>query len=309
MIEVKNVSKSYGALKAVDGVSFDIRKGEIFGLLGPNGAGKTTTISMIAGLLKPDEGEIAFEGMDVWSNLKAVKQKMGVVPQDIALYEELSAKENLSFWGGLYGLKGPKLKEKSGFILDLLGLSEKSKAAVSTYSGGMKRRLNLGIGLLHEPKFLLLDEPTVGIDPQARINILDAVKNVARDGTTILYTTHYMEEAEELCDRLAIVDHGKILARGTVPELKRMVGEGKVVTLRGAFKPEDIRDHPMIGEGLEILKLEENLAVLSTPAEGQSMSALFADLLTGDLKIDDLTVLEPTLQSVFIKLTGRELRD
>jgi len=309
MIQIRSLSKSYGTLTAVSGVSFDIKEGEIFGLLGPNGAGKTTTLSMIAGLLKPDEGEITVGGTDVWSNLKEVKRIMGVVPQDVALYQDLTAKENLSFWGGLYGLRGTGLKEKIDRTLEMLGLAEKSKAAVKTFSGGMKRRLNLGVGLLHSPRLLLLDEPTVGIDPQARINILDVIRGVAKQGTTILYTTHYMEEAEQLCDRLAIIDHGKILARGTVSELKQLVGGGKVITLRGKFSPEDIRRHHIAREELNLIKLEDNLVVFSAKAEGHGISLLFSDVFTSDLEIDDITILEPNLQSVFIKLTGRELRD
>ena len=309
MIQIRSLSKSYGTLPAVSGVSFDIKEGEIFGLLGPNGAGKTTTLSMIAGLLKPDEGEITVGGTDVWSNLKEVKRIMGVVPQDVALYQDLTAKENLSFWGGLYGLRGTGLKEKIDRTLEMLGLAEKSKAAVITFSGGMKQRLNLGVGLLHSPRLLLLDEPTVGIDPQARINILDVIRNLAKQGTTILYTTHYMEEAEQLCDRLAIIDHGKILARGTVSELKQLVGGGKVITLRGKFSPEDIRRHHIAREELNLIKLEDNLVVFSAKAEGHGISLLFSDIFTSDLEIDDITILEPNLQSVFIKLTGRELRD
>ena len=309
MIQIRSLSKSYGTLTAVSGVSFDIKEGEIFGLLGPNGAGKTTTLSMIAGLLKPDEGEITVGGTAVWSNLKEVKRIMGVVPQDVALYQDLTAKENLSFWGGLYGLRGTGLKDKIDRTLEMLGLAEKSKAAVKTFSGGMKRRLNLGVGLLHSPRLLLLDEPTVGIDPQARINILDVIRGLAKQGTTILYTTHYMEEAEQLCDRLAIIDHGKILARGTVSELKQLVGGGKVITLRGKFSPEDIRRHHIAREELNLIKLEDNLVVFSAKAEGHGISLLFSDVFTSDLEIDDITILEPNLQSVFIKLTGRELRD
>jgi ABC-2 type transport system ATP-binding protein len=241
MIRVEDLSKRYGDVRAVDGISFEIERGRIYGLLGPNGAGKTTTLSMLAGLLQPDSGRVLYEETDLYTDPIAVKRKLGVVPQEVALYEELTARENLRFWAGLYGLSGRRLTGAVEVALERVGLTAKADVAVKTYSGGMKRRLNLSLGLVHDPAIILMDEPTVGIDPQARERILDVVRGVAAAGATILYTTHYLEEAETLCDRIAIMDHGKILAEGTLEELKQMLGEGEVVTVRGTFDADELR--------------------------------------------------------------------
>ncbi len=227
MIKVEHLLKRFGELTAVDDLSFEVRQGEIFGLLGPNGAGKTTTISMICGVLRPDAGRVLIAEQDIWLRPKAVKQAIGVVPQEIAVYEDLTARDNLSFWGSLYGLRGAELTARVNEALSGVGLGDRATDKVEQFSGGMKRRLNLCMGLLHRPKLLLLDEPTVGIDPQARLNILEVIREVAAGGTTVLYTTHYLDEAQELCDRLAIIDHGKILATGvaTRPVSGRLLGE------------------------------------------------------------------------------------
>ncbi len=232
MIRVEGLSKRYGTLQAVDQVSFELRQGEIYGLLGPNGAGNTTTLSMVSGLLWPDEGRVLYDGVDLAADPIKVKQDLGVVPQEVALYEELTGRENLRFWGGLYGLTGGKLKEAVTVALELVGLTGRADDKVKQYSGGMKRRLNLSMGLVHRPRVVMMDEPTVGIDPQARVNILDVVRDIAKAGTTVLYTTHYLEEAEQFCDRIAIMDHGKILAEGTLDELKHMLDEREIVTVR-----------------------------------------------------------------------------
>src|SRR5512137_1932556 len=224
-IQVNNLHKSFGEIKAVQGVSFDVQQGEIFGLLGPNGAGKTTTISMLATLLRPDEGDALVMGHSVRRDPMAVKSVLGVVPQEIALYEDLSARENLSFWGKMYGLRGAVLRQRVDEVLQIVGLGDHQKGRVDKFSGGMKRRLNIGIGLLPRPQVLFLDEPTVGIDPQSRRSILDSVKEFNRQGMTILYTTHYMEEAQELSHRIAIMDHGELIACGTHEELVKIVGE------------------------------------------------------------------------------------
>jgi ABC-2 type transport system ATP-binding protein len=237
-----------------------------------------------------------------------VKRVMGVVPQEIALYDELTARENLSFWGGLYGLSGSRQRSRVEEVLSLIGLSERADQRVKTFSGGMKRRLNLGLGLVHEPKVILLDEPTVGVDPQARINILEVIRQVAAAGKTVLYTTHYMQEAEELCQRLAIMDHGKILAEGSVDELKRMVGEGEIVTVQGRFTVEEMR-RSLDGNGaVRIVSLEDNQAMLAVQEEHGS-ARLLQDLLARSLSIEEIAVRQPSLEQVFIKLTGRELRD
>lgn len=225
MLKVENLYKNYGNIRAVDGISFEVKRGEVFGLLGPNGAGKSTTISIISTLVPPTKGEIIFEGESILKNPKNIRQKLGVVPQDIALYPTLSGYENLRFWGNLYGLKGQELKQRINETADIIGLHERLKDKVEKYSGGMKRRLNIGAALLHMPDLLIMDEPTVGIDPQSRSHILDTVLKLNDRGITIIYTTHYMEEAENLCSRICIMDEGKIIASGTQQELVELVKE------------------------------------------------------------------------------------
>jgi ABC-2 type transport system ATP-binding protein len=309
MIEVERLSKSFGSLQAVDEVSLEVRDGEIFGLLGPNGAGKTTTINMICGVLRPDGGRVTVDGHDIWLEPRRVKQALGVVPQEIVVYEDLTARDNLAFWGSLYGLGGAELKRRIDEILSRVGLAERARERVKQFSGGMKRRLNLCMGLLHRPKFLLLDEPTVGIDPQARLNILEVIRDVASAGTTVLYTTHYMDEAEELCDRIAIIDHGKILTQGTLDELTRMAGEGQVVRLTGDF--DESSAHQRLGgiAGVKVHAVEDGRAVLSVLADGPGLTSVLPELFGAGLGVDDVSIQQPSLQSVFIRLTGRELRD
>jgi ABC-2 type transport system ATP-binding protein len=308
MLKVSNLTKSFGSVQAVDHISFDISIGEIFGFLGPNGAGKTTTINMICGLLHPDVGDIELDGRPLTPDKPSLRQKLGVVPQEIALYEELNAYENLRFWGRLYDLSGETLSGRIHDLLELTGLTERAKDRVKTFSGGMKRRLNMIAGLLHSPALLLLDEPTVGIDPQGRHNILDAVKEIAAQGTTILYTTHYMDEAEALCDRLAIMDHGQILALGTETEIKNIVGENSIIRLTGDMSQNDIESltHRFSHLAIESKKEREiMLSVPSTHSAGDIIQAIF----DSGIQVENLQIKEPSLDSVFIKLTGRELRD
>ena len=309
MIHIDRLKKSYGALAAVDGVSFDVRDGEIFGLLGPNGAGKTTTINMICGVLQPDGGRVLVDDRNIWLEPKKVKQSLGVVPQEISVYEDLTARDNLNFWGSLYGLRGAALTERVNDSLSRVGLAERARDKVKTFSGGMKRRLNLCMGLLHRPKFLHLDEPTVGIDPQARLNILEIIREVAVAGTTVLYTTHYMDEAEELCDRIAIIDQGKILALGTLAELTRSAGEAEVLRLTGSFGDEAAREHLNALQGTRLLRAGEETAVLSIDGDGPGLLEILPRVLEGELEVTDVSIQRPNLQSVFIALTGRELRD
>jgi ABC-2 type transport system ATP-binding protein len=309
MIRVEHLRRNFGQLTAVNDISFEVRDGEIYGLLGPNGAGKTTTINMICGVLRPDGGRVLVDDRDIWLEPKTVKQSLGVVPQEIAVYEDLTARDNLRFWGSLYGLSGAELRRRVDQSLSRVGLAERAGDKVKGFSGGMKRRLNLCMGLLHEPKFLLLDEPTVGIDPQARLNILDVIRGVASSGTTVLYTTHYMDEAEQLCDRIAIIDHGKILTEGTLDELTRMAGEGEVVRLAGSFDGESGRERLGRIEGVTLHAVEDGRAVLSVAADGPGLTTVLPRLLDPDLLVDDLSIQQPSLQSVFIRLTGRELRD
>jgi len=307
-LRVVDLRYAYGGTLAVDGVAFEVRPGEIFGFLGPNGAGKTTTISIVSGLLPPASGQVLLFGRDLATEGGPARARMGVVPQEIALYEELSAEENLSFWGRLYGLRGAELQESVRRSIDLVGLADRAKGRVKTLSGGLKRRLNLAAGLVHSPDLLLLDEPTVGIDPQARLRILDVVRDQAKAGKAVLYTSHYLEEAEQICDRLAIVDHGRVLAAGTVPELRRLVGEGPVVHLRGAIDGAGLEGLAARVPGVAFLSADGGAASFSA-RDSESCSALVRELFASRLKLDDLRVQEPNLQSVFLKLTGRELRD
>ena len=309
MIEVERLRKSFDSLVAVDDVSFSLAEGEIFGLLGPNGAGKTTTINMVCGVLKPDAGRIVIGGIDIWLEPKKVKQNLGVVPQEIAVYEDLSARDNLNFWGSLYGLSGTDLKARIDESLTRVGLADRANDRVKNFSGGMKRRLNLCMGLLHRPRVLLLDEPTVGIDPQARLNILDVVREVAASGTTVLYTTHYMDEAQDLCDRIAIIDHGRILTVGTLAELTRLAGEAEVLRLAGRFDDPAVRDRLGALEGVRVLKADDELAVLSVDADGPGLLDVLPRILAAELDVTDVSIQQPNLQNVFISLTGKELRD
>ena len=309
MIQIERLRKCYNELVAVDDISFDVRDGEIFGLLGPNGAGKTTTISMICGILQPDSGRVIVDESNIWVEPKKVKRHLGVVPQEIAVYEDLTARDNLSFWGSLYGLSGSELNHRIDETLSRVGLAERAGDKVKTFSGGMKRRLNLCMGLLHQPKFLLLDEPTVGIDPQARLNILDVIREVAAAGTTVLYTTHYMDEAEQLCDRIAIIDHGRILALGTLAELTRRAGEAEVLRLTGPFDDESLRERLAAIPGARILGFGDGSAVLAIESDGPGLLEILPRVLDADLGIEDVSIQRPNLQNVFIALTGRELRD
>ena len=309
MIEVEALRKSFGSLVAVDDLSFAVGEGEIFGLLGPNGAGKTTTINMVCGVLEPDAGRVLLSGVDVWERPREAKRSLGVVPQEIAVYEDLTARDNLAFWGSLYGIRGAELRRRVAASLERVGLAERAKSKVATYSGGMKRRLNLCMGLIAEPRVLLLDEPTVGIDPQARLGILEVVREVAAAGTTVLYTTHYMDEAEELCDRIAIMDHGRVLTVGTLDELRRLAGEGEVLRLTGEFGEPAVRERLAAVPGTRVLSIGPELAVLAVEPGGPGLLSILPAVLGMDLGVSDVSIQRPSLQSVFIRLTGRELRD
>ena len=309
MIQVERLYKRFGELIAVDGVSFDVEDGEIFGLLGPNGAGKTTSINMICGVLKPDGGRVLIDGQDIWLKAREVKRALGVVPQEIAVYEDLTARDNLNFWGSLYDLKGADLKSRVDEALTRVGLADRADSKVKEFSGGMKRRLNLCMGLLHRPKFLLLDEPTVGIDPQARLNILEVIREVAAAGTTVLYTTHYMEEAQDLCDRIAILDHGKVLNVGTLQELTRLAGEAEVLRLSGTFSENQVRESFEGFTGLRMLNASDGVAMLAVESGGPGLLEVLPKVLEMDLGFSDVSIQRPDLQTVFISLTGRDLRD
>jgi ABC-2 type transport system ATP-binding protein len=309
MIEVEQLRKSYGELIAVDSVTFTASAGEIFGLLGPNGAGKTTTIGCISGLLTPSGGRVKVMGHDVAHDGQAARAKLGVVPQEIALYDDLSAQENLDYWGGAQGMRNPRLRDRIQEVLELTGLEDRSREPVKRFSGGMKRRLNFACGILHSPSVLLLDEPTVGVDPQSRVRLLDLVREQARAGTCVLYTTHYMEEAEALCDRLAIMDHGNVIAAGTLAELRAMVAERDLLRLTGLFEVKSARLAMERVDSVEILQCDENLLLLSLAGASQKLPAIFAALAEAGAEVRGTTLTQPSLESLFIKLTGKELRE
>jgi ABC-2 type transport system ATP-binding protein len=308
MLNISHLSKSYESIKAVDDISLEIGEGEIFGFLGPNGAGKTTTLSMIAGLLKPDGGRITIDGMDLDKDIRKIRKIMGIVPQDMASYEELTARENLAFWGKLHGLGRRDLKNRIEFYLEKTSLKGRENEALKKYSGGMKRRINLIIGLLHHPRLLLLDEPTTGIDVQTKLNIFETIREAASGGTTVIYTTHNLKEAEDLCDRIAIMDSGKILALGTLQELIKLVGEKDVVLVGGAFGAEEARAVMTGFKEAEVLSLSEGKVVLSLEAS-KIIPLLLEKFFKEGLQIDEITIKQPHLESVFLKLTGKELRE
>jgi ABC-2 type transport system ATP-binding protein len=309
VIEVEQLRKSFGELAAVDGVSFTARPGEIFGLLGPNGAGKTTIIGCICGLLTPTSGHVRVMGHDVAREGTAACRTLGVVPQEIALYEELSAEENLTYWTGAQGLRGARLRERIRAVLDLTGLQDRAREPVKRFSGGMKRRLNFACGIAHAPQVLLLDEPTVGVDPQSRVRLLELVRQQARDGACVLYTTHYMEEAETLCDRLAIVDHGRIIAQGTLEELRCLLGQRDLLRFSGVFDPAAVREHLAGMEGVEVAQADGALLSLAVADASRRLPAIFAALADAGAEVRQTTLTEPSLESLFIKLTGKELRE
>jgi ABC-2 type transport system ATP-binding protein len=309
MIDVQELRKQYGDLVAVDGLTFTAQAGGIFGLLGPNGAGKSTVIGCISGLLMPTSGRVAVLGHDVVRDSLAAKQRLGIVPQELALYEDLNAASNLAYWGAAYGLTGDALKKRVLDVLDRIGLADRAKEPVKRYSGGMKRRLNFGCGIVHQPKVLLLDEPTVGVDPQSRVKLLELVREETRNGTCVLYTTHYMEEAQDLCDRLAIIDHGKLLAIGTLAELRRLIGEKDIVRLTGQFDPDAARKALAAIDAVEVVAADKTTLLLAVEGATRKLPALLAavDGPAGDVQETSLS--QPSLESLFIKLTGRALRE
>ncbi len=308
MIEVHDLRKAYGDVQALDGVSFSVPEATVYGLLGPNGAGKSTAISILAGLVAPTSGRASVAGHDVSNDSTAAKRALGFVPQDVVLYDELNAKENLEFFGGLYGIRGAGLRDRVAELLRDIDLGDNAKRPVETYSGGMKRRLNMACGLVHQPKVLLLDEPTVGIDPQARLHILEMVQRIAQSGTTVLYTTHYLHEAEDLCQRIAIIDHGRILAEGSLEELRSQVGERDLVTVTGRFDVAAVRTLVSGLENTEILSLQENEMALALRHGGDTFGRLVRGLTEcGEAR--EINIRQPSLENLFIKLTGRELRE
>jgi ABC-2 type transport system ATP-binding protein len=311
IIQVQQLQKKFEETVAVNEISFEIFNGEIYSMLGPNGAGKTTTISMLSTLIKPSQGDALIGGYSIFSDPMAVRKMIGVVPQEIALYDDLTALENLAFWGKMYDLYGKDLHTQCEKILNQIGLWDRRKEKVAHFSGGMKRRLNIGVGLLHNPKVLFMDEPTVGIDPQSRRNILDAVLDLNKNGMTIIYTTHYMEEAQELSDRVGIIDHGNLIANGTQDELTKMVGEHSALRL-----------HVPENQSAEELakQLEPKSFCIQASATDHQVLLMVDDperalpkVITAcnelNFRIRSVDIEEPNLESVFLHLTGRALRD
>jgi ABC-2 type transport system ATP-binding protein len=309
MLNVKNLYKNFGNITAVDGISFEVNKEEVFGLLGPNGAGKSTTISIISTLLKPTGGEVLFEGESIFSNPKFIRRKLGVVPQDIALYPTLTGYENLRFWGNLYGLRGHELKTRIDEVAEIIGLNGRLKDKVEKYSGGMKRRLNIGAALLHKPEFLIMDEPTVGIDPQSRSHILDTVLKLKDEGLTIIYTTHYMEEAENLCNRICIMDEGKIIASGTRQELVELVKEKTQISIKLDSVNESILNSLKNMPGVNDAKLDEDTINLYGENGDILLAEIIAKVSEHKRRIQSIDVKKPNLEAVFLHLTGKALRD
>jgi ABC-2 type transport system ATP-binding protein len=304
-----DLRRRFGGLVAVDGVGFYIDPGETYGLLGPNGAGKTTTISMIAGLLDRDGGEITVAGEPMTTRAIRAKKAIGYVPQDLAIYPDLSGRENLMFFARLYGMPTAEARRRSAEVLELTGLSDRAKDQTKQYSGGMKRRLNIGIGLLNRPKLLILDEPTVGVDPQSRNAILESVEALSGAGTAVLYTTHYMEEAERLADRIGIIDHGKLIAEGTRQQLVGLVAEGDQVRLSAAGDltraAADLAGRSWVRQA----KAADGTIDLVVDDASRELPAILADLAADGLAVSSVQVHEPDLESVFLHLTGRALRD
>lgn len=310
MLRVENLTKQYGDFTAVNNANFSAGEGKIFGLLGPNGAGKSTTISCISGLMPPTSGRISVGGFDIVKDGKKAKSALGIVPQELALYEDLPAIENLIYWGKAYGLRGPELKSRVDEVLGYIGLADRAKDLPKTFSGGMKRRLNFGCGIVHKPKVLLLDEPTVGVDPQSRQRLFEMVEAERDAGACVLYTTHYMEEAERLCDSLAIIDHGKIIADGSVAELKSKLGARDVLQLTGSFPS---------GTGaalaarnineLEVLVEEEGMLTMTLSSASHHLPAIFDAITDSGGAVKETSLRSPNLETLFLLLTGKELRE
>jgi ABC-2 type transport system ATP-binding protein len=309
VLRCRGLMKRYGDLRAVDGLSIDIRAGETYGLLGPNGAGKTTAISMIAGVLAPDGGEVTVLGRPISVRTPAGKAEIGYVPQEVAIYPDLTGRENLRFFASLYGVRGAQARTRIAEVLDTIGLADRAGERVSVYSGGMKRRLNIGIALLHRPRLLILDEPTVGVDPQSRNAIVRSIEALSDRGMAVLYTTHYMEEAERLCDRIGIIDLGTLIAEGTARELTGLVGEHDRVRLTAggdlAAAAAALRALPSVRQvtvGADTLDLLDDDARTALPRILDTVAA--AGALTRAVSVE-----EPDLEAVFLHLTGKSLRD
>jgi ABC-2 type transport system ATP-binding protein len=308
-INLRDIVKRYDSKLAVDNINLSIEKGEVFGLLGPNGAGKSTTIKMIMGLLRPNSGEITVDGKDIRKEELAIKRMMGLVPQDLAIYENLSARENMEYFARLYGLKGKVLKERTEETLEFVGLSDKQKEKPKKFSGGMKRRLNIACAIVHQPAIVIMDEPTIGIDPQSRNHILNSIQELNRRGATIIYTSHYMEEVEMVCDRVGIIDHGKLITCGTKKEIKgQMSFEEKIVIDALSVNYNAIEEIKAV-KGVKTAAVNENTLEIITGNAQESLQDILFILSKRDVRVKDIHLKEADLESVFLAMTGRNLRD
>ncbi|CAM3636863.1 ABC transporter ATP-binding protein [Cohnella lubricantis] len=309
VLEIRNLTKKFGDFIAVDNMNLSVREGEIFGFLGANGAGKSTTINMISSLLRITKGEISLLGKNIVKENKFAKLNIGIVPQDLAIYEEMSAYENVSFFAGLYGLRGNLLKERAAEALEFVGLGDKHKDLPKNFSGGMKRRLNIACAIAHRPKLIIMDEPTVGIDPQSRNYILNSVRKLNEMGSSIIYTSHYMEEVEELCTRIAIVDHGKIIAEGTKEQLKSIITDTKEIWI--GVKNEERLDIDALQRisGVISVQPEEQTVKIVSRGEVGNLNWIIQQLIKDGVEIGSVEEQAPNLETVFLTLTGRKLRD
>ena len=309
MLECRDLRKSFGELKAVDGLSFRIAAGETYGLLGPNGAGKTTSISMAVGLMEREGGEVLLDGEALSPGTTKLKAKIGLVPQDLASYPDLTARENLRFFGRLYDMPRAALRSRVDEVLEIIGLSDRADDRADTFSGGMKRRLNIGIGLLHAPRLLVLDEPTVGVDPQSRNAILESIERLGSEGLAVLYTTHYMEEAERLCDRIGIIDRGQIKAEGTRRELAQIVSQHDRVRLSATGPLQTGAEALGRIAGVQQVDVADGTIDVLVEQAGNTLMALLSALNDAGVSITGVEIDEPNLEAVFLHLTGRSLRD
>lgn len=309
MLEVQSLTKQFGGIRAVNNVSFQVAQGDAFGLLGPNGAGKSTTISMLTGLLAPDSGEVSLHGHGLSKHARYVKQRIGLVPQSIALYENLNARENLEFWGAIYGVSGGRLRDNIEWCLDVAGLKDHAKQLVKKYSGGMQRRLNIAAGMIHRPELLIMDEPTVGIDPQSRNHILETVRKLNVEGMTVIYTSHYMEEVQFLCRRLAIMDQGEMIAYGNLDDVRQLAGSLATITIEVHGDATKVLAELKQDLSLtQVTRVANNLVFLCKDA-ASGVSKAITSLSQNHLQANRIDIQEPNLESAFLHLTGRQLRD
>lgn len=309
IIKLDRLEKKYNEKTVVSGITLSIEKGELFGLLGPNGAGKSTTISMLAGLIKPTSGKVYVNGMDIAKHPMEGKKRIGLVPQEIALYPALSAVDNLRFWGRMYGLSGKHLEERATEVLRIVNLEDRKKQIIKSYSGGMQRRINIAAALLHEPEILIMDEPTVGIDPQSRNYILEKVKELNARGMTVIYTSHYMEEVEFLCNRIAIIDEGKILVVDEKENLKQSLLDGDVIDFQLSKVSPELLARLRELKAIRHLRQKDRELSLSVDKAGQALPDILRVISENNADIVQMKVEQPNLESVFLKLTGKALRD